>query len=82
MAQADRYAPAIVLGKATNVVMQANTTYAMVQGEIAMATDQARFYIGDSSNRFADLCGFILPWVLVNGAGDIITNNGEVVWLT
>ena len=61
MAQADRFPPAIIAGKATKAVMIANSTYALNQGEIAMATDEDRVFIGDTTYRFEDLCNFVIP---------------------
>lgn len=80
MAQADRFAPAIIAGKATKATMLNNDTYAQAQGELGIATDEARFFIGDSSYRFSDLCNFVLPWVIVDAAGNVVTHNGEIVW--
>lgn len=83
MAQADRFAPAIIVGKATKAVMLANTTYALNQGELGMATDENHFYIGDSSYRFADLCNFVIPHLLSyrdTGAMLVLRSTGAMLF--
>lgn len=80
MPQQNRFAEVIVAGKGTRANIIKNGTYAMAQGELAIATDVNRMYIGDSNYRFQDLLNFTMPHALVF-EGDVVTNNGEVVWL-
>lgn len=80
MSQANRYPPAIVIGKATQTVIEAAATYARSQGELGMATDVNRFYIGNSSYRFQDICNFVLPHI-VTFDDSIIVHNDETVWI-
>lgn len=46
MAQADRFAPAIIAGKATNAVLLSSTVYPMAEGEIGWATDTDQLAMG------------------------------------
>lgn len=80
MSQVNRFPPAIVVGKGTKANILKTATYAQNQGEIAMATDEKRFFVGDSTYRFEDLCNFIFPYAVVDVNGNIVTHNGEIVF--
>lgn len=80
MAFLDRVNKAIIIGKGTKANIIKNTTYAEDQGEIGMATDENRVYIGDSSYRFQDLLNFVAPHIVTNN-DEVVINSGEIVWL-
>lgn len=79
MPQADRYAPAIIAGKATAATLIKAVVYAMAQGEIAISTDTERFFIGDSTYHFKHGLAWLILDVMVLD-GDVVCFNNEVVW--
>jgi predicted ABC-type sugar transport system permease subunit len=53
MSQVNRYPPAILAALGTLAALIKNATYAMAQGELAVASDTQQLFIGNSSLRFA-----------------------------
>jgi hypothetical protein len=81
MAQQNRFPEAIVLGKGIKTDILKSTTYALAQGEIAMATNENRIYIGDVNYIFKDLMNFVAPHIVTHD-GNVVVFNGEVVWVS
>ena len=81
MTQQNRFAEAIITATGTRANIIKSDTYALGQGELATATDVNRMYVGNASNEFKDLMGFIAPHIICLEE-NIITKNNEVVYIT
>lgn len=77
----NRFPVIITIGKGTKANIIKNTTYAENQGEIGMATDENRVYIGDSSYRFQDLLNFVAPHIVTYN-NEVLCYNGNLLFMS
>lgn len=79
MSQLNRFPSAIVPRSNTEANLTKSTVYSVKIGELATSSDKSNLFIADSNYRFQIVPALNLA--VVNNDGDIVTLEGEILWL-